>query len=895
MTAYLHKQRFDVNTMVRVASPTANGMSNGSYAKSRKSAPVDFSSPYTRLHFTHSVVRSNDMTLAPGTRLGRYEIRAHIGTGGMGEIYQAADIALERTIALKILPAEFASDPSRMRRFVQEARAASALNHPNILTIYEINPDALTPYIATEFIDGITLRRRLRDGRINLMEGVEIAIQIASALDAAHQAGIVHRDVKPENVMLRKDGYVKVLDFGLARPTERHDVSTEAATIVNTEIGIIVGTASYMSPEQARGQRVDARSDIFSLGMVIYEMVAGRSPFLGSTNSDIVASILKEEPPRLAALASGVPAELETIVNRALTKDKDERYQSVGELLRDLKRLKQNLDFEFQSELPEHTHTHSRDSGAVPTAMMPARSLTIEEPQAQATSASTMTIAPRSRWARAAILIAIPAIALGAYLFFTRKANAVDSIAVLPFTYTNSDRNETLGPDANWLSDGITESIINDLSHVPNLKVIARSSVFRYKGQNVDPQTIGRDLNVRAVVIGRIVQMGDTVTVQTELVDVQNQTQLWGERYRRKITDVLELPEDISRQISEGLKLELSGEARKQIGKRYTVNPQAYELYWKGRYHWNQRKPEDVNQAIKYFQEAIKLDPNYALAYTGLADCYVLGNILQMPPKEAMPRAADAARKALSIDNQLAEAHTSLAKIKTSYEWDWAGAEAEFKQAIQLNPGYATAHQWYGVYLSEMGRHDESIRERTTAQNLDPLSLSIATGLGRALFWARRYDESIKHLQTTIPRDQNYSDTYWSLGLAYEQKRMYPEAISAFQRAVELSKSSEVVEGKPEMLAVLGHAYAMAGRPAEAKTILDQLKKASSSQQYVSPYAVSLIYVALNDKDSAFQSLSQAFQERDENLIHLRVDPRLDPIRSDPRFQQLLKQINLAS
>lgn len=813
----------------------------------------------------------------------------------MGQIYQAADIALERTVALKILAGEFASDPSRMRRFIQEARAASALNHPNILTIFEINQEAPTPYIATEFIDGITLRRRLKDGHIPLMEALEIAIQIASALGAAHQAGIVHRDVKPENVMLRKDGYVKVLDFGLARATERQEVSTEAATMVNTEVGVIVGTASYMSPEQARGQRVDARSDIFSLGMVIYEMVAGRSPFIGATNSDIVASILKEDPPRLTDLNAEVSPELEAIVNCALAKDKEQRYQTIGELQRDLKHLKQNLDFEFQKELPEHTH--SRESAGIPTAMMPVRSLTILEPPAQATSASMMSpaVSLRRRVAQVAVLMAIPAIALAAYLLFARKANAIDSIAVLPFTYTNTDQKEMIGPDANWLSDGITESIINDLSHVPNLKVIARSSVFRYKGQNLDPQAVGRELNVRAVVTGRIVQIGDTVSVQTELVDVQNQTQLWGEKYRRKVSDVLELPEDISRQISAGLKLELSGEARKQIGKRYTVNPQAYELYWKGRYHWNQRKPEDVNQAIKYFQEAIKLDPQYALAYTGLADCYVLGNILQMPPKQAMPMAAEAARKALAIDNQLAEAHTSLAKIKLSYEWDWAGAEAEFKEAIRLNPGYATAHQWYGVYLSEMGRHDESVRERTTAQDLDPLSLSIATGLGRAFYWARRYDESITRLQATIPRDPNYADTYWSLGLAYEQKRMHPEAISAFQRAVELSKSSESAEGKPEMLAVLAYAYVQAGKQSEARGILDQLKKNSTSERYISPYAVSLIYIALNEKDSAFQNLQQAFQERDENFIHLRVDPRLDPIRSDARFQQLLKQINLAS
>jgi serine/threonine protein kinase/Tfp pilus assembly protein PilF len=834
------------------------------------------------------------MTLAPGTRLGRYEIRSHIGTGGMGEIYQASDTELGRILALKILPEEFASDPSRMRRFVQEARAASALNHPNILTIYEINHDGPVPFIATEFIDGITLRKRIRNGHIGMMEAMDTAIQIASALDAAHRAGIVHRDVKPENVMLRKDGYVKVLDFGLARPTEQHEVSTEAATLVNTEIGVIVGTAGYMSPEQARGQKVDARSDIFSLGMVIYEMLAGRSPFIGATNSDLVASILKEQPPPLTKFLSDVPAELEWIVNRALAKDKNDRYQSSGELLSNLKKLRQDLEFEFQKDRPDRTHTRSEPG--VMTASMPARSLTVDEPRATAASNVLPAAADhRRRIARLSLLVLLPAIALIAYLYFARKVQAVDSIAVLPFTFTNADQKEALGPEGEWLSDGITESIINSLSHVPNLKVIARSSVFRYKGKEVDPQTVGRDLKVRTVVTGRIIQIGDTVSVQTELVDVQNQTQLWGEKYRRKVTDVLDLPEDISREISEGLKLELTGDEKKQLVKRYTANPQAYELYWKGRYHWNQRRPEDINQAIKYFEEAIKIDPQYALAYTGLADCYVLGNLLQLPPKQAMPMATDAARKALAIDNQLAEAHTSLAKIKLSYEWDWSGAEAEFKQAIHLNPGYATAHQWYGVYLSEVGRHDESIRERTTAQDLDPLSLSISTGLGRALYWARRYDDAIQHLQGTMSKDQNYMDTYWSLGLAYEQKKMYAEAIGSFQRAVELSKTPEFSEGKPEMLAVLGHAYALAGKKTEATAILEQLKNFTISQRYVSPYAVALIYVALNNNESAFQSLEQAYQERDENFIHLKVDPRLDPIRSDSRFQGLLQRINLAS
>jgi serine/threonine-protein kinase len=835
------------------------------------------------------------MTLAPGTRLGRYEIRAHIGTGGMGEVYQAVDVELERTLALKILPAEFANDPGRMRRFIQEARAASGLNHPNILTIYEIDHQHTPPFIATEYIDGLTLRRRIKAGPLPIDDVVETAIQIASALEAAHEAGIVHRDVKPENVMLRRDGYVKVLDFGLARTTEQHEVSTEAATLVNTEVGMIVGTASYMSPEQARGQRVDGRSDIFSLGMVIYEMVAGRSPFIGATNSDIVASILKEQPPRLRDLYSETPVELERIVDRALTKDKDQRYQTAADLLADLKRLKHNLEFASQNTTTESAPA-TLSAGAA-TAAMPARIATLDQPAAQSTD--TSAIGPALVWRRHllrnAILIAIPIIVVAIYLYYARKARAVESIAVLPFTYSNSEQADALGPEANWLSDGITESIINDLSHVPNLKVIARSSVFRYKGQNIDPQVIGNELKVNAVVTGRIVQIGDTLSVQTELVDVRNQTQLWGEKYRRKVADVIDLPEDISREISEGLKLELSGDTRKQLVKRYTANPQAYELYWKGRYHWNQRKSDDINQAIKYFQDAIKLDPQYALAYTGLADCYVLGSVLQLSPKQAMPLALDATQKALSIDDQLAEAHTSLAKIKLSYAWDWPGAEAEFKQAIQLNPGYATAHQWYGVYLSEMGRHDESIRERTTAQELDPLSLSIATGLGRALFWARRYDDSIQHLQAALPKDPNYSDTYWSFGLAYEQKHMYPEAIAAFQKAIDLSKSAEVEEGKPEMLACLGHAYAIAGKQSEARATIEKLMKVAGPKTYISSYGVSLIYVALGDKDSAFQWLERAYQERDENFIHLKVDPRLDPLRSDARFQELIRRINLTS
>ncbi|MBD0326711.1 MAG: tetratricopeptide repeat protein, partial [Pyrinomonadaceae bacterium] len=446
-----------------------------------------------------------------------------------------------------------------------------------------------------------------------------------------------------------------------------------------------------------------------------------------------------------------------------------------------------------------------------------------------------------------------------------------------------------------YLTDGITESLINNLSQLPNLKVIARSSVFRYKGRAVDPQAVGRELGVRAVLTGKIVQVGDTLSLQVELVDVANQTQLWGEKFNRKVSDIISLQDELSRDISENLRLRLTGEEKKQLTKRYTENPDAYRLYWKGRYLWNKRRPEDVREAIRNFQQAIELDPNYALAYTGLADCYILGNLLQLSPKGAMPIAAEAARKALSIDSNLAEAHTSLAKIKLSFEWDWAGAESEFKKAIELNPGYATAHQWYGVYLSEMGRHEEALAERSRAQELDPLSLSIRTGLCRAYYWARRYDESLQNLHPTLEKDPQYADTHWSFGLVYEQKKMMTEAIDAFQKAIDLSRTAEFPEGKPEMIAALGHAYAIFGKRAEAQKILAQLNELIARQRYVSPYSMALVHTGLGDKDEAFAWLERAYNERDEAFIHLKVDPRLDPLRADARFNNWLALLKLAS
>ncbi len=828
----------------------------------------------------------------PGTRFGRYEIRSRIGGGGMGEVYLAADTKLGRTVALKFLPAEVASDQKRMQRFTREAHAASSLNHPNIITIHEIEQEGAVTFIATEFIEGVTLRERMATGPLPIEEALDVAIQTASALAAAHAKDIVHRDIKPENIMLREDGYVKVLDFGLAKLAENRSTTPEAVTQVHTDVGAVIGTARYMSPEQARGLEVDGRTDIFSLGIVFYEMLAGRSPFEGATNHEVVAGILKEEPPPLADYVAGVPVRLQEIVSRALRKERDERYQTARELLEDLRTFKQDLEFELKlARAAGSGQGPSSDAAARLTGTDQFSVQTAREPLARATMSGILHSAEHKRrgslWLFGLIALAVAGAFLS-YWYFSRPTRAIDSVAVLPFVNVGGDAN------TEYLSDGLTESLINSLSELPNLKVIARSSVFRYKGKEVDPQTVGRELGVHAVLTGRVVRVNDDLVIETELVDVDTQTRLWGERYSRKLSDIIALQDDISREISEKLRLKLSGEERKQLAKRYTENSEAYQLYWKGRYYWNKRRPEDIREAIRYFQQAIELDPAYALAYTGLADCYVLGNLLQLSPKEAMPVAIEKTNRALQIDPELAEAHTSLAKIKLSYEWDWAGAESEFRRALELKPGYATAHQWYGVYLSEMGRHDESLEQRKRALELDPLSLSISTGVGRAYFWARRYDESLAHLQTSLERDPKYADTHWSFGLAYEQKRMYDEAVAAYQRAISLSKTAEFPEGKPEMIAALGHAYAAAGRRDEALRIIEQLKELVSRQSYVSPYSIALIHVALNEEGPAFDWLDRAYRERDESFIHLKVDPRLDQLRADPRFDEMLRLIKLA-
>jgi serine/threonine protein kinase/tetratricopeptide (TPR) repeat protein len=819
--------------------------------------------------------------LTAGTKLGRYEIRSKLGEGGMGEVYLAIDIKLERKVALKILPVEVASDRSRMNRFVQEAKAASALNHPNILTIYEIDETDSGHLITTEFIDGETLRGRLQGAPMKLGEVLDVGVQIASALSAAHAAGIIHRDIKPENIMLRKDGIAKVLDFGLAKLTDRlppDSVDSEAPTSFKTDPGTVLGTAIYMSPEQARGFEVDARTDIFSLGVVLYEMVAGCLPFEGSTSSEVVASILSEkEPQPLARYSREVPAELERIVSKALRKQREQRYQTTKDLLLDLQSLRQQLDFEAKLERslpPETRDGQAIGSGASPTA----------SGQAAQTTSITESLANRIKHHKRNSLIALSVlIVTGAsltYLFyFARPAKTIDSIVVLPLVNASND------PNTEYLSDGISEALINSLTELQQLRVVARSTAFRYKGREVDPQAVGRDLNVRAVLMGRVRQTGDTLNIQVDLIDATTGAQLWGEEYERKVSDVVSVKQAIAREVTEKLRLRLSGEEQRRLVKRDTTNAEAYQFYLRGRYFWNKRTAQGIRKAIEQFQSAIDRDPTYALGYTGLADCYlVLEQYAGTPASETLPKARAAAERALQIDDSLAEAHTSLASC---YEgsWQWEEAEKEFKRAISLNPNYPTAHQWYQNNLRARGRLDEALAEIKRAQELDPLSPVIILNIATVLIMKDDLDAAMEQGKRLVELDPNFPLAHQPFGRVYIRQRRYAEAVAEFQQDVAADRTAYA-------LANLGYAYAVAGRRDEAVAVLKDLEEKYKRRESLGQY-VALVYAGLGDTGQAFAWLEKDFQAHSGMLEFVVTNSLFDSIRGDTRYADLLRRMAL--
>ncbi len=807
----------------------------------------------------------NPVNTLVGAYLGRYRIVALLGRGGMGEVYKAKDTMLRREVAIKVLHSDFSIDQDRLRRFVQEARAASALNHPNIITIHEFGQEDGVHFIVSEFIEGETLRRRMASERVSSSEIPEIAIQITSALNAAHEAGIAHRDIKPENVMVRPDGLVKVLDFGLAKLIERRSFDTatvgndidEATTAIRGggETGVVMGTVSYMSPEQARGQKLDLRTDLFSLGVVLYEMAAGHSPFARATAADTIASILEKEPPPLSQFTSEVPEMLERIIRKALIKDRKERYQTAGELFDDLKRMK--------------------DGAAVIALPTPKKETTIS------------AIKHHWRhWLSAAIALAALIAVITGVAHLSESNKAIESIAVLPFV--NADGADG-NPETEYLAEGITENLINSLTRLSNLKVRPRTSVFRYKNRDVDPQTAGRDLEVEAVLTGQVAPRGDQLTISLQLIDVRENRQLWGARYQRRSADLPATQAELAREVSQNLRPRLSREEQEQLAKHHRGNPEAYQAYLKGRYQWSKRNAESFRKAIEYFNAAIALDPNYALAYAGLADCYVLMSGISdpLPPKEVFPKAKDAAMKALRIDDRLAEAHTSLARVMLDYDWDWPGAEREFKLAIEINPSYPTAHQWYSVYLSYMGRHQEAITQAQLAIELDPLSPSINGGLARAYYRAHQYDQAIGHGMKMLELDPHaYIKLNYDLEVSYEQLGLYDQAVAA-----RLNVMTTTREG-PEKVAALRAAYTASGWRGYLQKLVDLLKE-PLRQGKISSFDMGRMYARLGDKDRAFEWLERAYADHSGEIVTLKADPVFDRLRTDQRFTDLLRRVGL--
>lgn len=827
------------------------------------------------------------MPISAGVRLGRYEIRSQLGAGGMGEVYLAVDTDLDRTVAIKILPEALASDQQRLQRFIQEAKAASALNHPHILTIYEIGAAGASRFIATEFIDGETLRQRISAG-IKLLEILEISIQAGSALAAAHAAGIIHRDIKPDNIMVRRDGYVKLLDFGLAKLTEPRDsiTDTEAPTRTrfNTGAGTVLGTTNYMSPEQAKGKTVDARTDLWSLGAVLYEMVTGHMPFAGETPNETISLILQKEAAPLTRYSREVPAELERIITKALTKDREERYQTAKDLLIDLRNLRRKLEVDAEIDrtgLPEFRSPTSTSSGQSAPATASHVATTAQGRSASSAEYIVSGIKQHKLAAAIALLVLIiGAIGLNAYLHSRNSEVAIQSIAVLPFVNASSDAN------MEYLSDGISETLINSLSRVQQLRVVARSTAFRYKGKEIDPRAVGRDLNVRSVLMGRVRQTGDTLNVQVDLVDTRTGAQLWGEEYDRKVSDVLAVKQDIAREVTEKLRLSLTGEQQEEMTSRDATNTEAYQFYLQGRYYWNKRTAEGINKAIEQFQRSVDKDPNYALAYVGLADCYlILEQYVGTPASELYPKAKAYVQRALVLDSSLAEAHASLGLINDSL-WLWDEAEREYKRAIELNPNYPTAHQWYSIHFEYLGRFDEQLVEIKRAQQLDPLSLIISTDLQELYLTLGDLNSALEQCRKTIQLDPYYPAGHADLGSVYLKQGREAEAFTEFQKAVELSGRSS------DMLSSLGAGYAIAGKHAKALAVVKELEEKYAKHEAIGQN-LARVYANLGDKDQAFAWLEKDFQARSGVLGRIRALTELEPLRSDPRFADLRRRMGL--
>jgi serine/threonine protein kinase/tetratricopeptide (TPR) repeat protein len=796
-----------------------------------------------------------------GTTISHYQIELRLGGGGMGVVYRARDMKLGRNVAIKFLPPSLVSDRQALERFQREARTASGLNHPNICIIHEIDEWEGQPFIVMELLEGQTLKQLITGRPLGMAQLLDTAIQVVDGLDAAHESGIIHRDLKPANIFLTRRDQAKILDFGLAKlvvipQSVVEEVGASSMPTIDkhdlTSTGVSLGTVAYMSPEQARGEDLDVRSDLFSLGAVLYEMATGRSAFIGATTAVTFEAILNRTPLAVTRVNPDLVPDVGWIINKLLEKDRKLRYQSAAELRADLKRVKRDTEsagvpsLTAQPERPKRKRVHKGLVAGV---------------------------------ASLAVLLVALAMAPRAWLkrMFT-GGGQIHSMAVLPFS--SSD------PNIEYVADGVTDGVISSLSRMPELKVMARSTVFSYKGHDVNAQKVGKDLKVDAVLMGRVSQRNDTVSIQVDLVNVADGSELWGDRYNRKMADLLTVQGDIAKEIYSNLRPRLTGEEAQGLGKHATENPEAYQAYLQGLFYWNKWTEDGFKKASDYFTQAVTMDPNFALAHAGLADTYTfMGDSGYLAPREVWRKAKDAATQAVRMGDSLPETHISLALVRENYDWDWAGAEAEFRKAIELNPNSATAHHWYGDCLTKLGRFEEARKELKKAQELDPLSLLINTSVGWQLYFTRQYAGAIEQLQKTLQMDQNFVPAQHAIEAAYAQNGMYKDAVAERQKVLTLS-------GNPDLAAAIGADYAQSGYVGVMQGWLEGLKEVSK-RGYVSAYDIAEIYARVGDKTQTLVWLEQAFNQRDSKLTYIRVEPAFDPMRSDPQFQHIVERLGM--